>query len=355
MMNDDFFQRVCAALALTIVFITHAAWARDSHAPDGKDLSTCADVPHGDHPKALLSNGSLHALVFLPDAKNGYYRASRFDWSGVVGCVSYQGHTFFGEWFSRYDPLLNDSITGPVEEFRSKDGAIGYSEASPGELFVKPGVGVLRKVDDSPYKFGFPYPIVDTGKWTVRVKARSVSFRQQLTGPRGIAYIYEKKLELDKHGSVMTLEHRLKNVGQKTIDTDVYDHDFYMLDGRPTGPGMVIRFPFEPKPDVPLGAAVSIEGKEIVYVDELKQGQTVAGYLKGYSDNAADYDFTVEDRNTKIGVEQWSDNPISRFYLWSIHRTLSPEAYIHLNIPPGKTGRWKIHYRFFAPPSLSVR
>jgi hypothetical protein len=69
-------------------------------------------------------------------------------------------HTYFGVWFKRYDPLLNDSITGAVEEFRSSDGlsSINYDEAKPGDLFLKPGVGVLRKVDVSPYKFGFAYP-----------------------------------------------------------------------------------------------------------------------------------------------------------------------------------------------------
>ncbi len=270
--------------------------------------SLCADVPHADHPKALLTNGTLDALVFLPDAERGYYRASRFDWSGVVGCVSYKGHKYFGEWFSRYDPLLNDSITGPVEEFRSNDGAIGYNEAQPGDLFVKPGVGVLRRLDDSPYKFG---------------------------------------VTLD--GAVLTLEHHLKNVGQKTIETEVYDHDFFMFDGHPTGPGMIIRFPFKPEPETSLGPAAKVDGNDIVYVNELQPKQTVASYLRGYSNKAADYDFTIEDINTKVGVQQTSDTPISRFYLWSIRSTVSPEAYIHLNIPPGKTGRWKIHYRFFAP------
>ena len=40
----------------------------------------------------------------------------------------------------------------------------------PGGLFVKLGVGVLRKKDDSPYKFMYTYPLVDGGKWTVHAK-----------------------------------------------------------------------------------------------------------------------------------------------------------------------------------------
>jgi hypothetical protein len=31
------------------------------------------------YPTAAISNGQVHALVYLPDAKTGYYRGSRFD------------------------------------------------------------------------------------------------------------------------------------------------------------------------------------------------------------------------------------------------------------------------------------
>src|SRR5215475_5848875 len=124
----------------------------------GASASSCSNIPHADHPKATLSNGEVDAIVFLPDPKDGYYRSTRFDWAGVIGCASYKGHTFWGEWFPEYDPLLNDSITGPVEEFRSQDGGLGYGEAKPGEPFVKIGVGILRKIDDSPYKFFTAYP-----------------------------------------------------------------------------------------------------------------------------------------------------------------------------------------------------
>jgi hypothetical protein len=363
-MNRPVSKRKSVLLMGATLLLGHAAYAA-GNGTAAKSSSPCADVPHGDHPKALLSNGKLAALVFLPDAKKGYYRSTRFDWSGVVGCVSLNGHTFFGEWFAQYDPLKNDSITGPVEEFRSDDGqighngpkgelfvrpgAIGYNEAKPGELFLKLGVGVLRKVDDSPYQFGGAYPIVDTGKWTVTVKPRAVIFRQVLHGPQGYAYVYEKKLTLDKNDSVMTLEHSLKNTGQKAIDTNVYDHDFFMLDGKPTGPGMVVHFAFEPKAEDPLGDAAKIERKDLVYVDTLAPRKGVSGYLTGYSDKASDYAFTVEDRNSKMGVEQTSDSPLARLYFWSTRTTICPEGYIHLSVPPGKTSHWKIRYRFFAP------
>ena len=53
--------------------------------------------------------------------------------------------------------MIADAITGPVEEFRSIDGALDYDLAKHGGLFVKIGVGVLRKAGDSPYEFMYPY------------------------------------------------------------------------------------------------------------------------------------------------------------------------------------------------------
>lgn len=53
-----------------------------------------ADTPTA--PFADISNGQLHARLWLPDPKNGFYRGTRFDWSGSVANLEYHGHTYFG-------------------------------------------------------------------------------------------------------------------------------------------------------------------------------------------------------------------------------------------------------------------
>src|ERR1022692_1932131 len=78
-----------------------------------------------DPPQAQISNGTVHAKLYLPDAADGYYRATRFDWSGVVASLEFQGHNFFGVWFPHYDPKLHDAITGPVEEYRTGESGLG--------------------------------------------------------------------------------------------------------------------------------------------------------------------------------------------------------------------------------------
>jgi hypothetical protein len=164
-----------------------------------------------DAPEAAISNGVIHARVYLPDAENGYYRGTRFDWSGAVSSLTYKGHSYFGQWFPRYDPKLHDSITGPVEEFRTGDSALNYAEAKPGDTFVKIGVGVLKRPDEPRYAFRNSYELLDSGKWSVRKGSDFVEFTQELRDPKsGYAYLYRKTLRLVSGKPRMLLEHNLK-------------------------------------------------------------------------------------------------------------------------------------------------
>ncbi len=112
---------------------------------------------------------------------------------------------------------------------------------------------------------------------------------------------------------------------------------------------MVVHFKFEPKPQSGIGAAAKIEGKDLVYVDALAPRKGVAGYLTGYSDDPRDFDFTVEDTRSNVGVQQTSDHALARLYFWSTQTTICPEGYIKLSVPPRKTSHWTLRYRFFAP------
>ena len=59
-----------------------------------------------DHLQAEISNGLMTARVYLPDPCKGYYRSTRFDWSGAVCSLQYKGHDFYEPWFDRIDPAV---------------------------------------------------------------------------------------------------------------------------------------------------------------------------------------------------------------------------------------------------------
>ncbi len=313
-------------------------------------VKPCDAIPHSDHPMAHLSNGEMDLAVFLPDATNGYYRSSRFDWAGIIACASYRGHTYFGEWFNKYDPLANDAVTGPAEEFRAEDGKeFGYAEAAAGGEFMKPGVGVLRKTADLPYSFGTVYPIVDHGTWKVKVKRRSITFTQRLQTRLGYVYKYTKVLELDAHAPVFTLKHSLRNLGSKPMVTSVYDHDFFMLDNRPTGKQNVVKLGFAPMPEKPLGDAVEVRGSEIAFTAAPNREHRAMGYLRGYTGTPGEYSIHLADTETGVGILQTSTSPVSKSYFWSTAKTICPELYIPIHVQPGGVQKWDIRYQLEAP------
>jgi hypothetical protein len=315
-----------------------------------------------DHPHVTIRSGKTEAVLFLPDAANGYYRATRFDWSGIVACVAYKGHKFFGEWFTDYNPMKNDAIPGPGEEFRTDNGvyghyppssplttihteATGYADAQIGEDFLKPGVGMLKKTSDKPYGSGSLSPIDEgANSWSWTVAKDSVTFKQIIKGSRGYAYEYTKTVTLDGDG--LTLQHSLKNTGTKTIDTKVYDHDFFMFDDKPAGPGMVMRFKFPVHSIDPMTDMVKVAGNEVQFQRRANPHESINAYLMGFSDKPADNDVIVEDMSRHLGVEQTGDQPISRILFWTNGVPVCPEIYVHVPASPGQTSHWKIHYRF---------
>ena len=181
-----------------------------------------------DFPQAQITNGQIRARVALPDPHKGYYRGTRFDWSGVILSLEYKGHNYYGPWFEKTDPKVRDfvydgpgivagpssAITGPAEEFSTNNRGLGYDEAKAGGTFIKIGVGVLRKPEAGNYNNYSLYEIVDPGKWTVKRNSDSIQFTQEVTDPSsGYAYIYRKTVRLTKGKPEMVLEHSLKNTG----------------------------------------------------------------------------------------------------------------------------------------------
>ena len=77
---------------------------------------------------------------------------------------------------------------------------------------------------------------------------QSIEFTQQLDCASGYGYEYTKTIRLLKNEPVMTIEHHLVNTGGKTIETEVYDHNFLIIDHQGAGPAIEITFPFAPKP-----------------------------------------------------------------------------------------------------------
>ena len=324
-------------------------------------------VSAADFPSTKISNGKIHATVYLPSANNGFYHSTRFDWSGVVGSLKYKNHDFYGSWFYKIDPATYDfgyddtgvisapftAMVGPGEEFNTDRKALGFDEAKAGGTFVKIGVGVLRKPDDSKFDHSKTYEIVDGGKWTIKKTSNSVEFTQELADPSsGYAYIYKKILRLVPGKPQMVLEHSLKNTGTKTINSTVYDHNFWTLDKLPPGPGLVVKFPFQLQSTRPPNKEFAeIRGNELVYTKTLTGKDRVTSIFQGFGDTPADYDIRVENQKVGAGVRIRGDRPISNLVLWSIRTVMAMEPYITMKIEPGSEFTWNLTYDYYTFPA----
>jgi hypothetical protein len=293
-------------------------------------------------PEAEITNGLIHAHLYLPDTDKGYYRAMRFDWSGVINELEYKGHNYYGQWYQKYDPLINDAIMGPVEAYDP----IGFDAAKTGESFVKVGVGVLEKPDEQPYNFQRSYKILDNGKWKVKVGSDQVLFQHTLAG-KEYAYEYSKTVKLVKDKPMMVLSHSLKNTGTKTIETSVFDHNFLVIDQQPTGPGFEVTFPLNPneKLNPRMEEYAKMKDNQLTFLKELDRRNVSFKDLT--NGDGANYNLQVENHNTGAGVKITGDKPISKLVFWSASKTVCPEPYINIKIEPGKTFTWNITYEYY--------
>ncbi len=324
-----------------------------------------AQTYSGSYPQTNISNGILQAKIYLPDAKTGFYRGTRFDWAGVMGTLEYKGHNYYGPFFEKFNPAVSDveignpveaginsAASGPVEEFIGADGsALGYSSAKAGEAFCKIGVGSLRKIDDTPYSSYTNYPILDGGTRTVKSGPDWIEFTQKVDCGSGYGYTYTKTIRLLKEQAVMTIEDRLINQGQKPITTQVYDHNFLPIDGQPTGPAVELRFPFALKPTEPLDRLGEVRGNVLTFPKNLNGSDTFYAEFKGFSKTAADYEIRVVNHKTGAAVLIRGDQPLANVGVWAVRTVVAPEPFIDINVPVGNEFHWKYTYEFSTEPA----
>ncbi|HXJ40293.1 MAG TPA: hypothetical protein VNH18_13520 [Bryobacteraceae bacterium] len=356
-------------------------------------------LPAAEPPNAGISNGQITAKDYLPDPNNGFYRSTRFDWSGAIASLEYKGHNFYGPWFYKTDLAVYDlgyddkgvvsapftAMVGPSEEFNTDGTALGFAEAKPGGTFVKIGVGVLRKplageppIPPPPARGGPParagaapnapvpvgpgrggsdrydhsrvYTIVDPGKWTVSKKKDSVEFTHELTDAAdGYGYVYRKTLRLVPGKPQLVIEHSLKNTGTNPINTTVYNHNFLVLDNQGPSQDFTVTVPYqiEPGPRPPTAGLLEVRGNQLVYVKTLTAEDRATATLRGFGDTAKDYDIRVENKKLGAGYHVVGDRPLSNVAVWSIRTVNAVEPYVAMSIDPGKNFTWTLTYDYF--------
>lgn len=294
-------------------------------------------------PQVKISNGILEAAIYLPDSKDGYYRGSRFDWSGLISSLEFEGHTYFGRWFDEDSPTEYVDVMGPIEAFSP----LNYEETAPGDSFVQIGVGAMTKPSDDGYSSFIPYPIVDPGQWKMDTQTDEITFTQVLRDG-DISFEYSKTVQLVRDRPEMVISHTLRNSGKHTIETTVFNHNFFVIDSQPIDQGVVMTFPVEVSgTGRGLGDIFQIEGKKIVFLRGMTGDESIAcKYLEGMN-GKEDFEIRVENLNTGAGVKITGDHPLSRLRLWGNANAVCPETYLEVTVETGEEFSWGYVYEFY--------
>lgn len=272
-------------------------------------------------------------------APGGAYRGSRFDWTGHVVEATLDGkHCFCAA--ESLAPGQGSGGLGICGEFGLFT-PIGFDETAPGESFPKLGVGLLTRPDEQPYSFMRPYAIEP---YPIEVKAGAdcAVFVAEPVDCRGYAVRYEKAVSLS--ANVLTISYRLRNVGDRPIVTEEYEHNFLAVDGQPIGPDYALRL------SRPFRAAASMPGCIEARTDGI--GWTAAPTAPFYArmDIAAGaedgYRWELLHKPSGVRVSETVDFAPSAIALWGDRHVVSPEVFIALALRPGEERAWTRRYEF---------
>ena len=263
------------------------------------------------------------------------YRATRFDWTGVFGKVTFNGKEFAGRWFDGDDPLKHDNLCGMSEEFMPL-------WLADGRCF-KPGVGILDVPEgETGYDHFKLYDIIDGGEFSVR-KGKGIRTTRHLMA--GI-YDYSKTVRITGENSFV-IEHHIENIGKEALSTFCYNHNFLTFAMDTVGPGRRFDFPGTVSGhwrEDSTPAAV-MEGKSIVFKDMVERGRKAfCPDLHYVGCDRGGYSFRVSQN--EMSVDVGSDAPMDHAIFWSNYRVACVEPYVKIGLAPGESFDWTIEYFF---------
>ncbi len=339
-------QRSRTMKSMRVIFITGFVIAALSGFSFGQKGSVLPQYPH-----AVITNGIVETSIFLPDAQKGFYRGSRYEWSGMPWQLTYQGHSYFiGDKDELvHEPDNPDHGISLAEEFDStgrKRYPQRFDAAKPGETFMKIGVGNLEKpADGKRYSFAARYKIADPGKWKTRKGKNWIEFTHTLSDAYGFGYVYVKRIELLKNQPRMVISHVLRNTGDHTIIADQYCHNFFHIDGEMAGKNYRIDLFFPAVFERDLGPVAAIRDNSIIFERDVEKA--LFTYIAGYGGDISHNHAVIRNLRTGAGVDIRGDFPIRGFNFYSAVNAVCPELYVDINVEPGKTQKWTRSYVFF--------
>lgn len=251
----------------------------------------------------------------------------RFDLTGAVSSITYKGKPFLGIW-------------GLVDEFNIVMPPPGYTEAQPGETFMKIGVGELVKDSNRPYQFSHQYAFRQMAVVSVAEQPDSVQLTQAVKTASGWGYELSKTYRVSVSEASLRIEYVLKNTGTQTIHTEQYNHNWFALNGAQPGPAYFLETKF------PLTGNADWLDREGTRLVPLRPVAKSTYYPSAEGGTSADNRLVLGNPAEGMSVEIGGDFDPARFALYAEPTAICPEVFVEFQLHPGESRKWSRSYQF---------
>lgn len=285
-----------------------------------------------------LNNGVLKVDIAEPGEHPN--DGVRFDRAGFITEVVLNNELHFCANENKNNQHPTSGGRGIVCEF--KFNACG--EAKIGERYPKLGVGLILKENDEPYKFYekydvTPFPVKHTLTDTKLV------FETEALPCLGYAVTQKKSIEIE--GNCLNIEFELTNVGEKTIETGEYCHNFLNVDGYAVGPEYEIKTP-----------NLRDFGSEAVYCRNATEPSNLVGCGHGFTfrgydgkimlaeadmegmDKSVPFKWEIHNKAAKAHIEAEDYLTPEKVVFWITDHLIAPEFIQNIKVAPGETACW---------------
>lgn len=285
-----------------------------------------------------LKKHNTRLLIARPDVEEPYYRGTRFDRTGIVLSLEYNGHSYVSQWFLKYDPYMHDAVGGPAEEFTQ----IGHDDVEAGEAFLKIGVGLLKKKPENYDRFKL-YEILKPADTSVEYGKDTATFTQILEDEL-FGYKYVKKVSIVEDGHIR-IEHEFENCSSRDMLFYSYNHNFFVLDGAFTGENTVFNLDFKPMGDWRSQYdCVALTETGIKFKRDLEPGESVFMGNLHAEKPVENYRFRLLNKLNSLCVEASSDATMEYAVFWSNHEVACLEPYVRHDVKINEKSCWTIDY-----------
>ncbi len=290
----------------------------------------------------LLKNNKLRIEIDKPGQN---YRAARFDWTGKITQITFDNKFTFCTEETLNPELANITGRGLYNEF-GISGALGYNDCRPGEKFSKIGVGLIKKDTEEPYDFFKNYKVTPF-RSLYKTDKRYVLFISYPTPCNGYAVELTKNISINNNS--FTIYYDLKNTGEKTVETNEYCHNFLAINRRVINGEYKLNFPFSIEKEkireiVDPDNFLQFNNNSISWKSGLKNQFFLNSVDTGKKVRAT---WSLENSELGIGIKESGNFIPEKINLWGNTHVVSPEIFIKINLPPGKSMSWVREYEIY--------